>query len=93
MQVIDNPVCVCNHTQWIHGDLGCRGVESRGPMRDNNDYDDPCACKRSADDVLAAAVARDIAWHKCAEHRRYQAKRKPRVACEGCWRLYLRVNP
>lgn len=26
---------------------------------------------------------------KCALHPRYQVKRKPRAACEDCWRLWL----
>lgn len=29
----------------------------------------------------------------CPDHRRYQAKRKPRVACEGCWRRYIHIKP
>lgn len=27
----------------------------------------------------------------CKIHRRYQAKRKPRVACEQCWRMWFSV--
>jgi hypothetical protein len=30
---------------------------------------------------------------KCAEHKRYQAKRRPRVPCEACWRMYVAAHP
>lgn len=88
-----NPICMCGHNQWYHGATGCRASESRGPVRDNNDYDEDCACKLNPETVLRKAIERDIEFHKCSEHRRYQAKRKPRAACEGCWRLWLRINP
>jgi len=26
---------------------------------------------------------------KCKRHPRYQAKRKPRLACEDCWRKWF----
>lgn len=26
---------------------------------------------------------------KCRKHPKYQAKRKPKVACEACWILYF----
>jgi len=29
----------------------------------------------------------------CSKHRRYQAKRKPRVPCEACWRMYITKHP
>ena len=29
----------------------------------------------------------------CQKHRRYRAVRKPRTACEGCWRLYILTHP
>ncbi len=29
----------------------------------------------------------------CPEHQRYQAKRRPRLSCEGCWRRYIFLNP
>lgn len=37
-----------------------------------------------------ARLAEDL---KCKTHPRYQAKRKPRVACEACWRKYITLNP
>ncbi len=30
---------------------------------------------------------------KCSVHRRYQAKRRPRVNCEACWRMYVANHP
>lgn len=30
---------------------------------------------------------------KCKDHPRYQAKRKPRVACEMCWRMWIEKSP
>lgn len=30
---------------------------------------------------------------QCPDHRRYQGKRKPRTACEGCWRIWIALNP
>lgn len=27
---------------------------------------------------------------KCNKHRKYQAKRKPRVCCEACWFLFFK---
>lgn len=29
----------------------------------------------------------------CKDHKRYQAKRKPRASCEVCWRRYVHLNP
>lgn len=29
---------------------------------------------------------------RCKKHPRYKAKRKPRLACMGCWCLYLTFN-
>lgn len=28
----------------------------------------------------------------CPIHRRYQAKRKPRVLCEDCWRMWFEAE-
>lgn len=33
------------------------------------------------------------AGSQCPDHKRYQAKRKPRSACEGCWRIWIALNP
>lgn len=33
------------------------------------------------------------ALHECDKHPRYRAIRKPRTACEGCWRCYVLVHP
>ncbi len=30
---------------------------------------------------------------RCEDHRKYQAKRKPRTACEACWRMFIARNP
>lgn len=30
--------------------------------------------------------------YQCKKHPRYDAERKPRTACEGCWRMYLGVT-
>jgi hypothetical protein len=27
---------------------------------------------------------------KCIQHPRYRGKRKPRLLCEDCWRIYVR---
>lgn len=29
----------------------------------------------------------------CTEHKRYKAKRAPKIACEGCWRLWVLTHP
>jgi hypothetical protein len=36
---------------------------------------------------------RELSAPECKKHPRYQAKRKPRVPCEGCWRKYVHINP
>jgi hypothetical protein len=28
----------------------------------------------------------------CKDHRRYQGKRKPRLPCEQCWRIFFYVK-
>lgn len=30
---------------------------------------------------------------QCPDHKRYQAKRKPRTNCEACWRIWIALNP
>jgi hypothetical protein len=30
---------------------------------------------------------------QCPDHKRYHGKRKPRVSCEGCWRIWIALNP
>ncbi len=34
-----------------------------------------------------------VALCGCAKHKRYRAMRKPRAACEGCWRLWILTHP
>lgn len=29
----------------------------------------------------------------CKKHRRYMGLRRPRTACEGCWRRWIALNP
>jgi len=29
----------------------------------------------------------------CQDHKKYQAKRKPRTVCEACWRMFIDRNP
>lgn len=29
----------------------------------------------------------------CNEHPRYQAKRKPKTDCDGCWRIWVLTHP
>ncbi len=87
-----NPLCMCGHYQQSHRETGCVASISRGPMRDNNDHDDDCDCKRSPATVALESVARTIEYSKCKIHPRYQAKRKPRLACEACWSLWFKVK-
>lgn len=42
--------------------------------------------------VLAQTPARQL-LARCPAHPRYQVKRPPRAACEGCWRLWIDKNP
>jgi len=30
---------------------------------------------------------------KCKKHRQYKAMRRPRTACEACWRQWIAKNP
>lgn len=44
-------------------------------------------------DELRNARRASIAMGQCPDHKRYQAKRKPRSNCEGCWRIWIALNP
>lgn len=30
---------------------------------------------------------------RCKIHKRYEAKRKPQIPCEPCWRLWISLHP
>lgn len=36
-------------------------------------------------------MERQIVASTCRKHPKYKAMRKPRVACEECWRMYIRA--
>jgi hypothetical protein len=42
---------------------------------------------------VAKTPAVPLAAPQCPEHPRYQAKRKPRLPCEACWRKFIYLNP
>lgn len=35
----------------------------------------------------------DRGTFRCKKHPKYQAKRRPRTACEACWRRWISLNP
>lgn len=63
-------------------------------VREVGKYDDNwSAIAKSAFSAAARDEAEKLKNAKCAEHPRYQAKRKPRLPCEACWRYFVRLNP
>jgi hypothetical protein len=44
-------------------------------------------------DIVCQHLNHTIMLRPCRKHRRYMAKRRPRVNCEHCWRLYIHTHP
>ncbi|MGN6108957.1 MAG: hypothetical protein ACTHU0_27875 [Kofleriaceae bacterium] len=78
------PGCTCEHVTNDHGEDGCFY---------KNGHDIYCSCSAIPASIIEKRRARIVAARPCPTHRRYQAKRQPRAACEGCWGLWFAVNP
>ena len=59
----------------------CTGVPSKQAPRWDLERDQ---------DLLAYA---QINLPTCKRHRRYKGLRRPRTACEDCWRRWIALNP
>lgn len=79
--------CSCGHSWAYHNEYGC--FVKHG-------HDEYCMCgilpPALVEKNRQARLAR-VLLYPCKDHKRYQVKRKPTVACEKCWRMYIEVNP
>lgn len=79
-----NPDCTCSHGLSMHGSDGCFH---------KNGHDIYCSCSAVPLATQAKMRAELVARYKCAKHQAYVAAKHPSDQCEGCWRLWVKVNP
>ncbi len=79
-----NPGCTCSCGISMHGRDGCFS---------KNGHDIYCSCSAVPVAVQAKIRAELVERYKCAKHQAYVAAKRPSDQCEGCWRLWVKVNP
>ncbi len=72
----------------MHNQYGC--FEKVGQNGCDDGY---CMCGAKPPRVLEQLRSELSDQYRCKTHPRYQAKGKPRSTCEGCWRLWIALNP
>lgn len=84
---LQEPDCSCGHGWGIHNEYGCYVKTG---------HDDYCHCSAKPPSLVAKEKQERlerVLLYPCKEHPRYQVKRKPRLPCEKCWRMWIKVNP
>lgn len=90
IKCVENGSCECGHHWATHNEFGCY-VKIGSPSCD----DAYCSCSLLPPIMcVAQREQRRLLAIKtpCRTHPRYQVIRRPRTACEGCWRMWLEVQ-
>ena len=82
--------CGCGHAWAQHNEFGCFAKEGHASCDDAYCM---CPCKPpSIVERERQERLKRVLLYPCAQHPRYQVKRKPRVPCEACWRMWIEVQ-